>query len=99
MEGPLRLSELADREGVARPSVSRIVAALEERGYVRREVDPEDRRAALLECTPKGRKLLAELRSTRAAALGERLDRLSDDDRQALLAALPALEQLAVEPD
>lgn len=94
-DGPLRLSELADSEGVARPAVSRIVAALEERGYVSREVDPADRRAALIACTGDGRRLLARLRTGRAQVLGRRLAGLPDPDRRALLAALPALERLA----
>ena len=96
-EGPLRLSELADREGVARPAVSRIVAALEERGLVSRRADPEDRRAALIACTAAGRRLLSRLRRARADVLGRRLAALPDAERTALLAALPALERLAEE--
>lgn len=96
-EGPLRLSDLATREGVARPAVSRIVAALEDRGLVGREVDPADRRAALIACTRAGRRLLVRLRAARAEVLGRRLSALPDAERRALLAALPALERLAEE--
>jgi len=47
-EGPLRPSDLATREGVRPPTMTRIVTGLEEGGYVERTVDPADRRATWL---------------------------------------------------
>jgi DNA-binding MarR family transcriptional regulator len=44
--------------------------------------------------TPAGGELLGETRRARAALLAERLERLDDADREALRAALPALDRL-----
>ncbi|PRX50308.1 DNA-binding MarR family transcriptional regulator [Prauserella shujinwangii] len=92
--GQLRLGDLAAKEGVAAATMSRIVAALVEAGYVRRESDPVDRRAWLATVTEEGERLLSGVRSTRVHELGKRIERLSPEHREALTAALPALEAL-----
>ncbi|MGC4960506.1 MarR family transcriptional regulator [Gordonia sp. DT218] len=78
---PIRLSELAERESVTAPTMSRIVAALEEQGFVERTPDPDDGRARLLNPTPAGVELIANARTERARVLAEALDALDDDDR------------------
>ncbi|GAB3485209.1 MarR family winged helix-turn-helix transcriptional regulator [Amycolatopsis cihanbeyliensis] len=97
--GQLRLGDLAAKEGVAAATMSRIVAALVESGYVRRESDPIDRRAWLATATEEGRRLVSGVRSTRVQELGRRIDRLPDEQREALVAALPALESLLAEDE
>ncbi|GAA1199529.1 MarR family winged helix-turn-helix transcriptional regulator [Prauserella alba] len=92
--GPLRLGDLALKEGVAAATMSRIVATLVESGFVAREPDPVDRRAWLAELTDEGRNTLHDVQSVRIRELCARIDRLSDDRRAALEAALPALEAL-----
>ena len=92
--GQLRLGDLAAKEGVAAATMSRIIASLVEAGYVSRESDPVDRRAWLAKATEEGERLVSGVRSTRVQELNRRLDRLSPDHREALLAALPALEAL-----
>src|SRR4051794_31645003 len=52
--GPLTPSELAERERVQRPTITRVVAKLEEAGLVERTADPVDRRSALIAVTPEG---------------------------------------------
>lgn len=94
VQGPLRLGDLALKEGVAAATMSRIVATLVESGFVAREPDPIDRRAWLAELTDEGRRTLHDLRSERIRELCSRIERLSDDRRDALEAALPALEAL-----
>ncbi|GAA3696392.1 MarR family transcriptional regulator [Gordonia hankookensis] len=79
---PIRLSELAERESVTAPTMSRIVAALEEQGFVERTPDPDDGRARLLNPTPAGVELIANARTERARVLAAALDRLDDDDRK-----------------
>lgn len=54
LERPHRTTELASASNVSQPTVTTVVAALETRGLVRREPDPEDGRASLIEITPKG---------------------------------------------
>jgi DNA-binding MarR family transcriptional regulator len=93
--GPLSLGELADIERVAPPSMTRIAARLEERGWVVRTVDSSDRRVARLAVTDAGRALLKETRTRRDAYLAIRLRGLSAEEREILLRALPVLERLA----
>jgi len=97
--GPMRLGDLAAREGVAPPTLSRIVAALVEDGFVRREPDPNDGRASLVTATDAGRQVASGLYSIRLRELQRRMDRLTGDQVGLLLAALPALEALVAEED
>jgi DNA-binding MarR family transcriptional regulator len=94
LNGPLRLGELAQRESVAAPTMSRVLAALDERGAIDRRPDPADARSTLVSVSDTGRGLLATIRSERTASLARRLDRLDPAERAALVAALPALEAL-----
>lgn len=93
-QGPIRLSELADAESMNPTMVSRVVAALDEAGLVRRRADPDDRRAGLLEVTASGRRTHDRLRAERGRALADGLLSLGQTDVAAVQAALPALEAL-----
>jgi len=93
--GPVTLGRLAELERVQPPSMTRIVAQLEERGLVVRHVDPADRRVARVAVTAAGAEILDEVRTRRNEYLAARLSELSADERRALDAALPALERLA----
>jgi DNA-binding MarR family transcriptional regulator len=93
--GRVGLSELARLEGIDAPALSRAVGRLEEKGLVRRLQDPGDGRAVLVEATAAGRKLLERLRAARNDALRRQLERLDEDERAAVRAALPVLEALA----
>ncbi len=91
---PLRLSDLARREAVTPPTMSRVLGSLEEQGLVQRRVDPSDARSSLVSVTDLGRATLARIRTERTALLADRIDRLSPRHRAALAAALPALEAM-----
>jgi DNA-binding MarR family transcriptional regulator len=93
-QGPIRLSELAEIESVNPTMLSRVVAALDEAGLVRRRTDPDDRRAGLLEVTASGRRTHDRLRAERGRVLTAGLERLEPGDVAAVEAALPALEAL-----
>jgi len=93
-DGPQRVTDLAAAELVAQPTMTALVNRLEHDGLVRKSPHASDARAVLVEVTALGREHLAELRTARAAVLQTRLDRLDDDARAALAAALPALDQL-----
>ncbi len=95
--GPLRLSELARVEGVSAPTMSRVLAALDDRGLVSRTADPADARCARITLSEAGQRALDEVRSRRTALLARRLDRLNEAQRAALVAALPAMEMLLVD--
>src|SRR5262245_38357726 len=92
--GPLSLGALAAAEQVTPPTMSRIVAGLEEDGLVRREVDPKDRRSVLLRATPKGVRMMQEGRRRRVAALAETLRKLTTEELAIVGRAVGVLERL-----
>jgi DNA-binding MarR family transcriptional regulator len=95
--GPIRLSELAASEGLNPTMLSRVVAELVDARLLRRSSDQGDRRAAWVEATAAGRRLVERMGRERTDALSVALEGLSDDERRDLDAALPALESLAEE--
>ncbi|MFG2078017.1 MarR family winged helix-turn-helix transcriptional regulator [Nonomuraea maritima] len=76
-------------------SVSTLVNQLTEAGLLRRETRPEDRRSARLLVTPEAEERLRAWQERRTAVIRELVERLGDDDQEALAAALPALRRLA----
>jgi DNA-binding MarR family transcriptional regulator len=92
--GPLTPSELAQRERVQRPTVTRMLARLEEDGIVERAADPADGRSFLVSLTPAGLEKLHEVRSRKDAYLAQRLRKLDDEERAALERAAAILERL-----
>jgi DNA-binding MarR family transcriptional regulator len=97
--GPLTPSELAARERVQRPTATRLIAGLEERGLVGRTADPGDRRSSLIAVTPEGAALLHELRTRKDAFLARRLRDLPAEDRDTLARAAVLLERLLEEAE
>jgi DNA-binding MarR family transcriptional regulator len=96
--GPMRLGDLAAAEGIAPSTLTRLVTALEDSGYVRRFADPTDARASTLAITSRGHDMLERLRSETTMVLTESLTLLTAAQRAALAEALPVLEQLAEPP-
>ena len=93
--GPLRLGDLAAAERIAPSTLTRLVSALEEHGYVQRCAVPGDARAWTLVVTTRGHEVLDRIRQENTILLADSLLTLSPDQLAALAAALPALEQLA----
>jgi DNA-binding MarR family transcriptional regulator len=87
--------ELAEHEKVQPPSMTRVIAVLEERGLVRREPHSTDRRQVILTVTPEGTDLVQRVRRRREAWLAQRLQELTPEQRQILRAAAPILEQIS----
>ncbi|WAL66231.1 MarR family transcriptional regulator [Amycolatopsis cynarae] len=97
--GPMRLGDLAAKEGVAAATMSRIIAGLVEVGYASREPDPVDRRAWLATATEEGERMLSGVRSTRVRELNRRISRLAPKLQADLAAGLVALEALLAEEE
>jgi len=95
--GPLTPSELAERERVQRPTVTRVLARLEEAGLVVRAADPQDRRCSLVSISDDGRALLEAMRERKDAFLARRIDALEPADREALDRAAAILERMLKE--
>ncbi len=96
-EGPLSLTELTRIEGLHPTMMSRVVGKLDELGLVRRVANPDDLRAAVVELTDLGLQTHERIKDARGEVVSEYLGRLSERDRVAILAVLPALEALARE--
>jgi DNA-binding MarR family transcriptional regulator len=94
--GPLTLGSLAEIEGVAPPTVTKVVQRLAAAGLVDRIVDSDDRRVRYVECTDLGRELLATSRERKNAWLAGKLGAISGGDRETIAAALEILEQLTI---
>ena len=93
--GPLGLTELTEIEGLNPTMLSRVVGKLDSFGLIRRLRDPDDFRAARVEVTPEGRQTYQRIAAERAAIVSERVAGLPAEQEAALVAALPALENLA----
>ena len=78
--GDRRASHLADRLAVARPTVTAVVDGLVERGYLRREAVPGDRRSVSIVVTDAGRARLDEAESAMGARLASLLEAVTDKD-------------------
>ncbi len=90
----LSLRELAHAEGISAPSLSAHVDRLETLGLIRRVRSTDDRRRVGLELTPEGRATVRRVRARRTTWLADRLGRLSDEERERIERALPALATL-----
>lgn len=93
--GPIRLADVAEREGLNPTLLSRAVAQLAAEQLLERVADAEDRRSAWLWPTAPGREVAERIRRERTAAVQSAVDRLDRADRELLRDVLPALERLA----
>ena len=93
--GPQSLASLAKAEGVKPPTMSKLVADLEQEGLVEKSADPEDRRGLIITATSRGRKLMLQGRDRRLQLLKERLGRLSPREISRLAAVAPVLLRIA----
>jgi DNA-binding MarR family transcriptional regulator len=92
--GPRRITELADLEGHAQPTMTLLVKRLGAKGWVARERDPGDRRVVLVSLTDAGSAALEDVRAAYRAVLRDHLVAMSDDEIAALVHATEALESL-----
>lgn len=93
--GPSTLRALAESEHVQAPSMTRIVNALADQGFVTRSADPDDGRQVRVDITDAGRTVLAEARSQRTAWLAQRVAGLSEDDRLTLSRAARIMQEMS----
>lgn len=93
--GPARLSDLARVEQVRPPTMSKIVAGLEERGLVRRRSNSDDGRVSTIEATARGTKLLQDGRRRRVARLAKSFQGLRPEQVDLLGRAAAIIERLA----
>jgi DNA-binding MarR family transcriptional regulator len=93
--GAMTPGELAEHEKVQPPSMTRVIAVLEQHGLVARAAHATDKRQVVLTVTDSGRELVYQSRRVREAWLAKRLRELTPDERAKLRAAAPILEKLS----
>ncbi|MGQ0824518.1 MAG: MarR family winged helix-turn-helix transcriptional regulator [Actinomycetota bacterium] len=93
-EGPISLGDLAAREQLSPPTITKVVAALEERGLLERTRDDRDRRVSRVRITAKGRRQLDASRTRRTAWLAAQLRDLDADEVARLANAIDVIEHL-----
>ena len=91
VDGPLPMSRLAEALDVSVASATGIVDRMEKRGLVERRHDEADRRRVLVHPTKRAGAVFERINERRREGLGRLLDRLSDDELQALLVGHRAL--------
>ena len=92
--GPRRITELAELERLAQPTLTQLVQRLERRGLVNRGRQADDGRVVLVSLTEAGAAALDDCRCQASAALGAHLVELSDADIESLAAATETLGRL-----
>jgi DNA-binding MarR family transcriptional regulator len=92
--GPRRITELAELEGLAQPSMTALVKGLERQGWVKRDRPADDGRVVLLSLTTAGRAALEAFRDRVSAALRADVDAMPDEQLAALETATQALGAL-----
>ena len=95
LRGPITLGDLAVAEQVTPPTITKVVARLEEEGLIDRTVDTSDRRIIRVSTTREGRRRLEHSRARRNAFLAARLEELGPDAVRRHNDAIDALERLA----
>ncbi len=93
--GPIRPGDLAQREFVSAPTMTRTLRDLQELGLISREPDASDGRSVLVSVTGQGEYEVLSASSARAELLAELLEKLQPEQLASLRDALPALERLA----
>jgi|ERR1700722_9490743 len=101
--GPRRITELAELEGLAQPTMTLLIRRLEQRGWVRRTGVPEDARVVIVQIAPAGTAALEHFRTQFLDAMRGDIERLEDEELAGLAAATSALgafaEHLQQKPD
>ena len=96
-EAPAHPVSSAEIERVAKPSMTRTVGALVERGLVLRQDDPVDRRSVILSLTEEGRRSIAAIRRKRDAWMASRVAKLTPEEQDVLARATVILSKVAGE--
>jgi len=96
--GPIRAGELAHSCLLSPATVSELVESLVQDGHLRRDSDPSDRRAVVIELTDSGAREYQRVRAVLARRVVQRLSSLSPDQRARLAAAFTDLREIFTGP-
>ena len=76
----IRMSELAETRGISKQQLTPIINFLEHRGYVKRAIDPNNRRIVTVDMTASGRKLMKQIDQRIVSALTPNFAVLSETE-------------------
>lgn len=93
--GALTPGQLAAKEGVQPPSMTRVIVALEEMGYAERRPHPTDGRQAIVELSERGRAYVIDQITAREIWLDKQLAELSAEEREVLSHAAEIIDRMA----
>jgi len=91
---PRTLSQIAETQGVTPATATALVTTLENRGWVRRSHDAEDRRRVLVTLTEEGMSHLKASQATAEQAVSAALESLTDEQVRRLIDGLEVLDDL-----
>jgi DNA-binding MarR family transcriptional regulator len=94
-DGPRSAGEVAASLGISAPTLTRLLAKLEDHGYITRSMDTADRRKVLVELTAGGRRVLAGHRVFAGSPIAHAARDLRGPQRQAIIDNLGLLVNLA----
>lgn len=98
-QGPCNLSELARRQKVSLPTMSKSISTLDERGWITRLPSEKDRRVVMVGLTRLGEQILEDVQSCAQMHMAKMLDVLSPDDLNRLAAGVEILERVLSESE
>jgi DNA-binding MarR family transcriptional regulator len=96
--GPCTMSDLARHQAVSLSTISKSVDMLVRRGWTERWVDKSDRRQSMVRLTPRGRRVLADIRQRAERHVTQTLAPLASEERAQLIAALGVLTRVLSVP-
>jgi len=93
-KGPTSHKAVAEWLGITPATLTRMIDTLVERKLVQRQIDPEDRRQTILQVTGRGRKQYERLQEKAQISLQERMEFLSESEKNILAQGLDVLSKL-----
>ena len=82
---------------VSKPAVSQLLASLEKRGYLKREIDVNDKRKFVMQVTSDGKKELAIVKKAVEEMIDDTVDKLGEEDTRELIRLFNKMSLIAQE--
>jgi len=89
----LSVKDIAEKLGITSGGVTKIVSQLEEQSLLRRDMDPDDRRGIIVSLTPRGEKLIADLKKRTTGYYDMLFKSLSKAEKEEILKGLQLLNE------
>ncbi len=91
--GPTPMKTISDKMSVSAANITGIVDRLESKGLIERMARREDRRASIIELTPKGRRIQEEVAKKYARFVQKALQRFTPEEQETLRSLLAKLQE------